>query len=302
MPEDYVPEETSGYNYAASPDDMPKGAWKDENPLGSTTNSAGDDEGFTTTNFRPDATPEEIAKGSFRYIGPGTHVVYVKDIQWADDGRPIPEKVYVKQPNGTVRPMNMDCRKCKVIFAIPGDENLTISDMFLLPPAESQLEAYEYGWKEQKQANDNPREKGGFHAKKLRHFLGRLAFEFDSQGRIPLAATKFSNWKKYPGTNIHKQVKFEVRTGQAGKPYTDKKTGEQKVGQGFNNIVMFSYCSVPIPAEVEVARKAAEIARNRELAQSIAKVQPEAQEPTQEPVETPEEKPVKKTKKVTAQA
>ncbi len=291
MAEDYVPGATEeGYDYTA--DDRVAATAV----LGSSTNSVGDDEGFIATALRPDVKLEEIEKGSFRFLGPGDHVVYMKDIQWADGGNPVSEKVYVKQTNGTVRPFPMDCRKCKVIFAIPGDENLTCSDMFLLPPVPNQMEAYEYGYKNLEDAEKNPREKGGFHSKKFKHFLGRLGFECDSNGKVPVSATKFANWKKYPSTNIHRMIKLSIRKGKEGGTYVDKKTGETKQSQGFNNIVMFSYCYVEPPAEVKVAQLHA-----RTVAQQANAPAPVVQEtpPAQE-----EEKPVTKSKgkKVAAQA
>lgn len=307
MSEDYVPSEAEeGYDYTAA--DRAAVATS-TNPLGSTSNSVDDDDGLVAVSSRTDATPEEIEKEQRRFIGPGNHTVYIKDIIWENDKKPVSMKMYVKTESGSVRPMSLDSQKVRVVFAIPGDENCTIFDTFVLPPGlESQMEAYDYGWsdtqgKGERSALDNHRNKGGAHSKKLLQFLGHLGFVFDSKGRIPLAATKFANWKKYPDTNIHKQVKIEVTKSQEGQKYTDKKTGEEKISKGFSNINMYSYRSVPIPSEVEVARKAAEVARNRELAASVVKNQQQAQEPAQEEHdEAPEEKPVKKTKKVTAQA
>lgn len=276
------------------------------NPLGSTTRSVDDEEGFAG-DFRPDVTLEEIEKGSFRFIGPGDHTVYIKDIEWVDSGNPVHEKMYVKQPDGSVRPMAMSCQKVKVIFAIRGDENCTASDMFLMPPSNpAQMDAYEYGYsdtqgKGQKLATDNPREKGGFHAKKLKYFLGRI-FTFDSSGKIPESAKRFSNWKKYPGTNIHKQVGITVTKGKAG-TYKDKKTGEEKESQGFNNIKLFTYRFIEPPAEVLIAQKQAELARTKALAASVAKPVEKPVEPAQEQSEaseTQEEKPKKPSKKVVA--
>ncbi len=294
---DYVPgTEEEGYDYTAED----RTATTAGNPLGSTTHSVGDDEGFSTE-FRPDVSPEEIEKGSFRYIGPGDHTVYIKDVQWAEDGKDVFEKVHVKLPSGEVRPMHMDCKKVKVIFAIPGDENCTASDMFLMPPASGQMEAYEYGYKDPEDAKKNPREKGGFHAKKLKHFLGRL-FTFDSTGKIPVAAGKFANWKKYPGTNIHKLIGITIVKGKAGGFYIDKKTGEKKESQGFNNIKMFTYRYVEPPADVLVAQKQAELDRTKALAASVAKLAEPVQEQAEPQAEVHEDKPKKSSKKVVASA
>lgn len=207
-----------------------------------------EDESFDA-DFLGGTTAEAIDKQSFRFMPPGIHVVEIRRVEWADKGGVLSNTVYVKRSDGTVSATNFDSRKCKVTFSLPGDENCTTQDQFLLPPARSQLEAYEYGFKEEKDALDpkKKRDQGGFWAKKLKHFLSKIGFINDANGNLPPEAGKFINWMFYVGTNTRRLVRIDIQPGKPRDPYFDKETNQMVTPRIFNQIRMFSYSLVPPP-------------------------------------------------------
>lgn len=286
MSDDYVPGETEEFDYTAADRTTAPAS----NPIAS--EEVGDNEEIATSGFRSDASTDQMLKDTFRSPAPGEHIFYIKSLEWDDGGSPIVDKVYVKLTNGEIRPMNCDCRKLKATLAIPGDPNCTMMVWFRLPPSESQMEAYEYGFKDKAAAEKNPRERGGYFAKELRYFLARLGFEFDSQGRLPESAKRLANWKKYPDTDAARLIKAEVVAGKPGE-YIDKKTGEKKMGKGFPNIKQMSYAFVPAPPEVAVIQQQVKLARQKATNPApVIKTEPVA-----EPAADPEEKPAKHSKK-----
>lgn len=267
MSDDYV---SGGYDYTK--EDDPK-----DNPIVIDTEIS-DDEGFAVEELAPDARISDIEKGSYRYLSPGVYpMLEVKNVEWSDKGTPINTRVFVKGENGEVRPDFFVSRRCKVTFCVPGDENNTTNDMFLIPPAErSQLDAWQHGFSKEKDAKEKSRSQGGFHDKKLKQFLGRLGFEENPEtGKLPPSAGKFSNWKFYSGTTARRRIGLEIQRGkqQPDKIITDPKTGVKTTVTPtvYNQVKMYSYTYVDPPADVAVMMKQQNLARQR-MAEAAATV------------------------------
>lgn len=252
-----------------------------------------DDEGFSTT-FSVSTPVEEIEKGTFRYLDVGKYILEIKDIQWADkDDSGFPYKHYVKRPDGKVVAMTMLSRKIKVIFCVPGDDNLTCSDNFILPPqTESQLEVFEYGFANELSAAKNTREQGGLHSKKLVQFLSRIGFQCDSKGRLPKEAQKFGNWKYYPGSKIRRRVKLELIKVPGKDRQDPNNPGKVIPGRDFINVKMFSYAIAPLPEALQKIKEE-QLAAKKAAQSGAAQTKPTEETPVEKPVSLPESKPVK---------
>lgn len=290
--DDYVPGQADpNYDYTA-------GDKAADNPI---SDEIGDDAEIAT-NFRSDISADEVEKGSWRQPKPGEHVFYIKSIEWADGGVPAHEKVYLRLPSGEVRAAHFDSRKIQITFAIPGDENQTMRDFFMLPPAmESQMQAYEFGFGKESDASKKESKEGGVHAKRLKHFLARLGYQCDEKGRLPASASKIAQWRVYPGTKIARFIKMEVLPPDGNK-YRDKKTGEEKTST-FARLKMFSYAFVNPPPEVAIAqRTAAEAAKNASSSPVVTQPQLDAHSEVDSTPEPAHDKPKSAGKKAKASA
>jgi hypothetical protein len=279
--DDYV---SSGYVAGAVDEDHDYTKSDSGNPI-KIPDEITEDDGFDAVDLAPDVKADEIEKGSYRYLGPGEWVVCVKDVVWSDKGEPIHNKVHVKSENGEVHPDFFFSRRCKVTFCLPDDENNTVNDMFLVMPPKEQMEAFTYGYSKEDDAKKNPRTKGGFHCKKLKHFLARLGFQEDSEGRLPAAAGRFINWLYYPGTKIRRRIKLEVQKGkqQPDKIVVDENGNKKTITPPiYNQVKMYSYALVEPPAEVLVAQRKAILDAQKAAAEAV---KPQASEPKSEPVQ-----------------
>jgi hypothetical protein len=266
-----------------------------------------DDDGFDAGDIAPGVMTSDIEKNAFRFLPPGVYPdLQVKSVEWADKGTPINIKVYVKGENGIVRPDFFVSRRCKVTFCVPGDPNNTTNDMFQIPPAKSQYEAWRYGFaasspNAEENANKKPRESGGFHDKKLKQFLGRLGFQEDPKtGQLPPEAGKFLNWLFYPGTKIPRRIGLEIQRGrqQPDKIVTDPKTKQQAkiTPTVYNQVKMYSYtyCDPPADAAIAMKHQALSAQQGRQAANQPAVAEPEkaSEDP---PATKPENKKGRKT-------
>lgn len=209
------------------------------------------------TDFLDGTSADDIEKSSYHPPKPGVHVFEVSKLEWVENGKLFANKVYVKRlSDGEVRAMSFDSKILRVTFSVLGDPYCTIRDQFTMAPtSREELEAYEYGFGKEDQARKEERARGGFAAKKLKHFLARLGFQNDANGKIPPSANKLRNWMFYEGTDIKKQIKMEITPPAVGNPYIDKKTGEKVTPtKAFPNIKFFSYGFVPEPSNVGVSR------------------------------------------------
>jgi hypothetical protein len=264
MSDDYVPGAVDE-DYDYSKDDK-----ETANPIAASGKAVDieEGEGFDP-NFRGDVTAEQIEKGSFRFVKPGVYSqsnpLYVKSVQWHNEGKPISNKWYVKTPGGEVRVAVCDVKRVNVTFAVPGDENCTVRDWFYIPINPNQLEAFEFGFSAKTDAEianiqkNKKREEGGFFAKKLKYFIARLGYQSDSQGRVPLEAGQPAKWLRYPGTSYHRYIGMEVEIQQPGKNTQPLPEGSKRWPQP----KMFSYTYIEPPPDVKVAQMQAKLAHER---------------------------------------
>ena len=154
-------------------------------------------------------TAEEIeAESVFRDIPPGEHELVVCGFS-----KPKLERkdVYVNGKRASYSAYSVLVKLC-----LADDPRAQISDYFILPPATaSELPAYLHGSK-------GPEGKGaGFMASKFYYFIQRIGFVYPKGGLLPAEALRLGNWK---GRRI-------IATVEAGKPYFDAVTGENKPGK-----------------------------------------------------------------------
>ena len=224
------------------------------------------------TDFLGDTSADAIEKSSYRQPPPGVHVFEIHSMKWLDNGRLVFKKGYVKRlSDGEVRCISYDVKVLQISFNVLNDEFCQIRTMFTMAPStREELEAYEYGFEKAEDAAKNDRGRGGFAAKQLKHFLARLGFQNDANGKLPLAANKLRNWVYYEGTDIKRQIRFEVMPPKLSKPYLDKKTNQMVTPTtAYSNIKYFSFAYVPEPPSVALARS-----RKKAVASSEAARQP----------------------------
>jgi hypothetical protein len=290
MSDDYVPGATDDeYDYTKDDKEV-------ANPIAASGKAVdiADDEGFDP-NFRQDVTPEQIEKGSFRFVKPGvygaTNPLYIKSVQWHNEGKIISNKWYVKNTNGEVHVATCDVKRIDVTFAIPGDENCTIRDFFYIPINPNQLEAFEFGFSATTDAEianiqkNKKRSDGGFWAKKLKFFVARLGYQSDSQGRVPPEAGQPAKWLRYPDTKYHRLIGMEVEVQRPFKPRPGvaPPEGPQKV---YNQIKMFSYLFIEPPPDIKVMQMQAQLARERASQPAVVQQEKSVEQVQDDPSDT----------------
>lgn len=175
----------------------------------------------------PVRTAEDIEKeNSFREIPAGDQILVVAGLAEA----PSEDHHRVQMPDGTIGAFVS--YSIRVKFHLPNDPRATISDFFVVPPADpGHLAAYFDGIEPNKSGQYNPNSKG-LAASKFYHFLGRLGFPYAPGENLPPAATKVSNWKGR--AIIATVVEGNEYVGRDGKPK-----------KGRNQIKFFSYRQTP---------------------------------------------------------
>jgi hypothetical protein len=246
------------------------------------------DEELFSTELLPDLSGDEIKKQQFRTMPEGEHVVFLKSLDWLNEGKPKFTKVYVKKNDGTIGPVNLGTRSLRATFALPDDKMCTIQDVFVMPPSggPEYMHAYEHGFGTEKEAHEKGPNEASFNAKKLKYFLTRLGFECDEHGALEPASAKPGNWLRYPGTPVSRLVKLKSRRPN-DREYKDKDGVMRKPNMNFNQVDLFSYAYVEPPAEVKVLQLNAEIkAKQKPSTQPTPNGPEQKTEPAAEPVAT----------------
>jgi hypothetical protein len=171
----------------------------------------------------PGRTTKDIdEKSRFNTMEDGKHVLRIKGFGGIPDQKSY--DVYVGDTNYTFTGRNL-----RVIMCLSDDEHTTVSDFFTLPP-ENEEEKYAYNNGTKK---PNDKRNAGFHARKLKSFLGHLGLIDPNTGEPLPEAGRLGNWKVWPdGTPRY----FTAET-QLGDEQPDKNGKPRR----FPNIVLFSY-------------------------------------------------------------
>lgn len=161
---------------------------------------------------------DEIEKeNGFQDIPPGEHELEITGLV----GKPesVRKTMYVGS-----RRVDFTSIAVSLKLSLPGNPRANVTDYFLFPPATSAEAAGYY------EGTKNPgKGAAGFWAGKLYHFLERAGFTIVKGKRLPDECLRFGN---YWGRRV-------VATIEAGKPYMDQVTGEEKPGRP--GIKLYSY-------------------------------------------------------------
>jgi hypothetical protein len=243
-----------GYDYTAGDrvDPMPEGAMDgpDENLLAEDLGLGGED-----NQWLPGMTAREIEKSSFRNIKPGEYPAL--EVVGFQAGVERYTKVWMRDAAGNVKPTGFNSRSVQMIFGMPGDPNCQARDTFLLLPRDcNERAAFEYGFTKEKSAHEGLAQAQGFHARKLKQFLGALGFEANDKGQLDPLANYIANWLKY-ADGSPRLVGMTINAPQKREPKIDEETGAKIEQKSYPQPALFRYTLVKREGQSSVPARTA---------------------------------------------